>query len=65
MRKHIRIPMSLKDMDTLRDNFYACSSEVQMELPDNLTIHFERSDMEEFETFWTEEEIKEVEYIDS
>ena len=48
MRKHIRIPMSLKDLDTLRDNFYACSSEVQMELPDN---HFERSDMEEFETF--------------
>ena len=51
MRKHIRIPMSLKDMETLRDNFYACSSEVQMELPDNLTIHFECSDMEEFEIF--------------
>lgn len=44
MKQHIKIVMNDKDMNDLSIAFMSCDREVEMEVKDNIVIHFIRED---------------------
>lgn len=44
MKQHIKIVMNDKDMNYLSIAFMSCDREVEMEVKDNIVIHFIRED---------------------
>lgn len=44
MKQHVKIVMSDKDMNDLSMAFMSCDREVEMEVKDNIMIHFIRED---------------------